>query len=119
MLMERFDFNRLFVWQSFQQSQSLHGILHEDLRHRLYLVADDKKYSGFAAFKMMVLYNPLMYFVLLFPLLPPQAFYLHHRSLVAVAYLLFFSPIFAPAGEALYKWIARNRYNTFPASVRT
>jgi len=119
MLLERFDFNRLFVWQSFQQSQNLHGILHEDLGQRLYLVADYKKYSGFAAFKMMVLYNPLMYFVLLFPLLPPQAFYFHHRSLVAVAYLLFFSTIFAPAGEALYKWIARNRYHTFPASVRT
>lgn len=115
-LLERFDFNRLFVWQAFQRAQNLHGISHDELRQRLYLVADNKKYSGFAAFKAMALYNPTTYFVLLFPLLLPQAVFFHYRSLVAIAYLLFFSPVFAPVGEAIYGWIARNRYR-IPSEV--
>ena len=117
MLLERFDFNRLYLWKSFQQSQDHHGISHEGLRQRVYLVADNKKYSAFAAFRMMALYNPLTYFALLFPLLPTQAFYFHHRSLVAVAYLLFFA-ILPSAAEALDQWIARIRHH-IPSELRT
>ena len=116
LLLERLDVDRFFVWQPFQQSRNLYGISQEELRQRLYVVADSKKYSGFAAFKMIALYNPLTYFILLFPLLLPQAVFFHYRSLVAIAYLLFFSPIFSPVGEAVYRWIARNRYR-IPSEV--
>ena len=109
-VMERFDLEGLFTWKPFQQPDDLHGISEEALHQRLYIVTQDKKYSGFAAFKMMALYNPLTYFVLLLPLMLPQGVYLHHRSWLVIAFLLFFSPIFAPIGERVYSWIARNRH---------
>jgi predicted DCC family thiol-disulfide oxidoreductase YuxK len=108
--MERFDLEKLFIWIPFQQAKDLHGISPDDLRKRLYLVADEKKYSGFGAFKMMLLYNPLTYFAMLIALMMPQSMYLHHRSWVAVLLLLFFSPLFVPVGEAAYALVARNRH---------
>jgi predicted DCC family thiol-disulfide oxidoreductase YuxK len=109
-LMERFDIEGLFSWKPFQFADDLHGISEDALRQRLYVVMENKKYSGFAAFKIMALYNPLTYFVLLLPLLLPQGVFFHHRSWLVVTFLLLFSPVFAPVGEALYAWIARNRY---------
>jgi len=108
--MERFDLEKLFVWKPFQQARDLHGISQEALRQRLYLVTEKKKYSGFQAFKIMLLFNPLSYFVMLGALVLPQSVYLHHRSWVAIFFLLFFSPLFVPAGETAYAWIARNRH---------
>ena len=108
--MERFDLEKLFVWQPFQQAKNLYGISREALRHRLYVVARQKQYSGFEAFKIMALYNPLTYFVMLTALVLPQAAYLHHRSLVAGFFVLFFSPLFAPIGEIAYGLVARNRH---------
>jgi predicted DCC family thiol-disulfide oxidoreductase YuxK len=108
--MERFDLEKIFVWLPFQQAKDLHGISKDDLRKRLYLVTEKKQYSGFGAFKMMLLYNPLTYFVMLTALMLPQAAYLHHRSWVAVFFVLFFSPLFVPVGEAAYALVARNRH---------
>jgi predicted DCC family thiol-disulfide oxidoreductase YuxK len=109
-MMVRFDSDRQFAWQPFQQAEDLHGISSEELRHRLYVIAGEKKYSGFAAFKMMALYNPITYFLMLLPLLPMQPWYSNYRSWLAVSFLLFFSPLFAPIGEAAYAWVARNRH---------
>jgi len=107
---ERFDFDKQFSWQAFQQADDLHGISQTDLRHRLYVIAAGKKHSGFAAFKILALYNPVTYFLLLLPLLPLQHWSANPRCWLAVSYLLFFSPLFAPLGEAVYAWIARNRH---------
>jgi predicted DCC family thiol-disulfide oxidoreductase YuxK len=108
--MERLDLEKLLAWKPFQQAENLHGISREDLRRRLYLVTREKKYSGFRAFKIMLLYNPFTYFVMLVALMLPQSAYLHHRSWVAVFFVLFFSPLFVPVGETVYAWIARNRH---------
>ena len=108
--MERFDLEKFFVWEPFQQSKDLHGISQEALRQRLYLVTEEKKYSGFRAFKIMALINPLAYFVMLMALMLPQAVYLHHRSPVAIFFVLFFSPLFVPVGVAAYSLLARNRH---------
>jgi predicted DCC family thiol-disulfide oxidoreductase YuxK len=108
--MERFDLEKSFAWEPFQQARELYGISPEALRQRLYLVTGAKKYSGFRAFRIMALYNPLTYFVMLVALLLPQSAYFHHRSWVAVFFVLFFSPLFVPVGETVYAWIARNRH---------
>lgn len=70
--MERFDVDKQFAWQPFQRAEDLHGIARDELRNRLYIIVADKKYSGFAAFKMMALFSPITYFLLLLPLLPLQ-----------------------------------------------
>jgi predicted DCC family thiol-disulfide oxidoreductase YuxK len=110
-LWEPFDLEGLFAWKPFQKAEELRGISEDALRKRLYVVTENRKYSGFAAFKIMALYNPLTYFALLLPLLLPQGVFFHHRSWLVVSFLLLFSPIFAPVGETLYAWIARNRHH--------
>jgi predicted DCC family thiol-disulfide oxidoreductase YuxK len=117
--MERFDLENLFAWQPFQQARDLYGISKEALRQRLYVVAEGKKYSGFRAFKMMALYNPLTYFFMLAALMLPQSAYLHHRSWVAVFFVLFFSPLFVPVGETAYAWIASNRHRILSGETCT
>ena len=112
--MERLDLEGLFQWQPFQQASDLHGISREALHEQLYLVTQKGKYSGFAAFRMMALYNPITYFVMLVTLLGPQALYFHHRSLLAVFYFVLFSPPFIPIGQMVYMVIARNRRSIFP-----
>jgi len=112
--MERLDLEGLFQWQPFQQASDLHGISKQALSERLYVVTEKNKYSGFAAFRIMALYNPITYFVMLFTLLGPQALYFHHRSLLAIFYYVLFSPPFIPIGQVFYTLIARNRHSIFP-----
>src|SRR5260221_5250894 len=113
-LMERFDIEGQFIWKPFQQASDLFGIPQEALRQRLYVVTEKRKYSGFAAFRIMALYNPVTYFVILLALMGPQGFYFHHRSLLAVFIAFFFSPLFIPIGQAGYDVVARNRHSIFP-----
>jgi predicted DCC family thiol-disulfide oxidoreductase YuxK len=113
-VMERLDIEGMFDWKPFQQASDLHGIPQEALRQRLYVVTEKKKYSGFAAFRIMALYNPLTYFAILVTLLGPQALYFHHRSLVAAFFVFLFSPFFVPIGQAAYDVVARNRHAIFP-----
>src|SRR3984893_17513473 len=51
-LVERFDIERLFAWKPFHFADDLDGISEDALRQRLYVVVENKKYSGFAAFKI-------------------------------------------------------------------
>jgi predicted DCC family thiol-disulfide oxidoreductase YuxK len=115
--MERFDLEKLFHWQAFQRASDLYGISTDALRQRLYLVTEKRSYSGFDAFKIMALYNPLTYFAMLIVLMGPQSFFLRHRSFVVVLFLAFFSPPFAPVGRAAYALIARNRHRILPAET--
>jgi predicted DCC family thiol-disulfide oxidoreductase YuxK len=115
--MERFDLEKLFVWTPFQQAENLYGISQESLRQRLYVVTDEKKYSGFRAFRIIALYNPLAYFLMLGALMLPQSAYLYHRSWVAIFFAIFFSPLFVPVGETAYAWIARNRHRILSGEV--
>jgi predicted DCC family thiol-disulfide oxidoreductase YuxK len=112
-LMERLDIEGMFKWIPFQQASNLYGISKEALRQRLYVVTEKKKYSGFAAFRIMALYNPLTYFVILVTLLGPQSLYFHHRSLMAAFFVFLFSPFFVPIGQAVYDVVARNRHAIF------
>jgi predicted DCC family thiol-disulfide oxidoreductase YuxK len=113
-LMERFDIEGQFTWKPFQQAGDLFGIPEEALRQRLYVLIGETKYSGFAAFRIMALYNPVTYFVILLALMGPQTLYFHHRSLVAVFIAFLFSPLFFPIGDTAYSSVARNRHAIFP-----
>ena len=113
----RFDFDRMFDWQPLQGGAGLRYRLSDEvLRERLHLIAGAKIYAGFAAFKMMLLYNPLFYFTVA-TLLTLGGGVRWFRDGLVVALLVFFSPFFAPLGEAAYNWVARNRYR-IPAKER-
>ena len=66
--------------------------------------------SGFAAFKRMLLANPVTYFFFAAAVLASGWVSAGLRSLVIAALVAFFFPMFSPVGEAVYNWIARNRH---------
>jgi len=102
---ERLDFERFLEWVPIQAGASARfGIAEGALQEHLHLVVGEDVLTGFAAFKRMILYSPLFYFTMVVLLVLPV------RSWVAVLTLAFFFPPFAPAGEAVYRLVARNRH---------
>jgi predicted DCC family thiol-disulfide oxidoreductase YuxK len=101
---ERLDPERFLEWIPFQDPASQRfGIPVQALEQRLHFIAGDRSYAGFAAFKMMTLYNPIFYFATAVLMVLPA------RPYVAALLLALFFPLLAPAGEAVYNLVARNR----------
>jgi predicted DCC family thiol-disulfide oxidoreductase YuxK len=108
---ERFDLERLLDWRPFQSGAGRpYGISDRDAAARLYLLAGQKIYSGFAAFRMMLLFNPITYFVIATLIAAPRGEAALYRRIVVGGLLAFFLPPFTPVGERVYRLIARNRY---------
>ena len=77
------------------------GISSEDLDRAMHVAAGRSIASGFGAVKRILLRLPLFY------LAAVVMFLIEPWSVLAVAFL--FSPLFAPAGEWLYRRAARGR----------
>jgi predicted DCC family thiol-disulfide oxidoreductase YuxK len=108
---ERLDLDGLLEWQPFQSGAGrAYGISDADATQRLYLVAGTKIYSGFGAFRMMLLFNPITYFAMAVLIAAPPGDAALYRRIVVAALLIFFLPPFAPIGEWAYRLVARNRY---------
>lgn len=108
---EAFDFEGAFRWTPYQSGiGDRFGISREALAERLHVVVDGERIAdGFRAFKLMLLFNPVTWFVLLAVLLglhwgPGWA-----RSLAIVGMIGFFLPVFDRIGQAAYDLVARNR----------
>lgn len=109
--MERFDFEDLLDWRPYQSGGGrVHGITDDQAAERLYLVTESKIYSGFRAFRMMLLFNPVTYFLIAALIAAPQGEAALYRRVVVSGLLAFFLPPFAPIGEWVYRMVARNRY---------
>jgi predicted DCC family thiol-disulfide oxidoreductase YuxK len=112
---ERFDLEGMFRWRPYQSGAGLDfGISETDSARRLYLINGARIYSGFGAFKMMVLWNPIAYLVTYMILAVPGPGDSRFRSVVVLVLLLSFSPFFAPIGDGIYSLIARNRRRLSP-----
>jgi predicted DCC family thiol-disulfide oxidoreductase YuxK len=108
---ERLDLEGLLEWRTWQSGVGrLYGISDAALGERLHLVAEGKIYSGFHAFQIMLLYNPLTYFVMVVLIAGP------YPRIAAGLLLAFFLPVFRPVGEAAYNLVARNRNRLMPNS---
>ena len=119
---ERLDLDRVYEWRPFQSGAGrAYGIADEAATERLYLVDRGKIYSGFRAFKIMVLYNPVSYLVTYTVLAATGTGPSTFRTVAVVFLLVVFSPLFNPIGEAVYGVVARNRSTTcrVPASRAT
>ena len=107
---QKLDLENSFAWASFQSGiGDQFNIGMEALKKRLHLVVNNRSYQGFAAFKVMLLYNPLTYFVLLFALLTLHQGPSGARSLVLISMICFFFPLFDSFGQRVYDLVARNR----------
>jgi hypothetical protein len=96
-----FDTAGLFTWTK-------EGSTHEDNlvskpRSCLLLVDNGNTYSGFDAFKKMLLWNPLAYFGYVILLGRQPRLFQYHRWFAA-AVLIAFSPVLASLGRAVYRW---------------
>jgi len=105
---QRFDFLRAFEWETSQSGAGNQwNIPREALEEKLYLVSGGAVSSGFRACKHMMLSHPFTYFALAALLgIPPGIL----RTLLLALALAFFFPLLEPVGEAVYAWVARNRY---------
>jgi predicted DCC family thiol-disulfide oxidoreductase YuxK len=97
------DWFRAITWIPFQTPEARRfGIDQQLLEQRMYVVTESKRWSGFAAWKQILLRLPALYLGLAASAL------LWLWSLIP--WLLFFAPVFEPIGEHVYDWIARNRH---------
>ncbi len=107
---ERVDLEKMFRWIPYQSGlgEPL-GVSESEAIQRLHLVNGTKIYSGFRAFKMLVLYNPAPYLVTYAVLAAPGPGDSKFRNVLVAILLIVFSPLFVPVGEAAYSLVARNR----------
>jgi len=112
----RSDPEQTFAWTPLQSAVNRYGIAPEAWKEKLHLILHGNTFSGFSAFKVLVLYNPLMYMLFaciacLQPRVPGYRW-------LAVATIVLFSAPFAPIGEAVYRWISRRRHAISPVGCQ-
>jgi predicted DCC family thiol-disulfide oxidoreductase YuxK len=78
------------------------GIAPEVFETTMIAIAGPSRWSGFAAWKQVLLRLPVLY------LLIGASLWLSGWFLLA--WFGFFAPFTAPIGEAVYRWIAQNRH---------
>lgn len=108
---EALDFERAFRWTAYQTGiGDRFGISRAALVKRLHIVMDGGRIAnGFAAFRVMLLTNPVTWFAMLGVLLSLHWGPAWARSLVIVGMIAFFLPVFDRVGQAAYDLVARNR----------
>jgi predicted DCC family thiol-disulfide oxidoreductase YuxK len=109
---ERIDFDHIATWvpsQSIPPAALPAGVTASALLERAYLVVARRVYGGFSAFKWLLAYLPITYFLVLALLMLAKGDG-DLRPVVAVLLLLLASPLFTPVGNAGYALIARHRH---------
>jgi predicted DCC family thiol-disulfide oxidoreductase YuxK len=96
-------------WKPFQTAADLHGIPREALKKRIHVVVDRKIYSGFAALKTLLLYNPAVYFVIAAVVALPEPDAFPYRRWLTLSLWIVLAPFFNPIGEWVYDVVAHNR----------
>ena len=101
---DRLDCLELIRWVPFQSAAAdRFGIPRDQLEQRMYVVAGEKQWSGFAGWKQILLRLPATYVLIASSCIISPYF--------LAGWLLFFVPITEPIGERVYDWIARNLYS--------
>jgi hypothetical protein len=104
---QKIDLEGLYRWNSLPQcgDAGAYGVGGSQFRESISVKWGDKHYNGFAALKILLLYNPLLYFLLVVVLRSPDVFGV--RRWIAVIVLLLFSPLSDLFGERLFRLLAQ------------
>ncbi|MFN3324058.1 MAG: thiol-disulfide oxidoreductase DCC family protein [Bryobacteraceae bacterium] len=94
-------------WMALQEpSAERFGIPRDELRQRIYMVAGDRRWSGFEVVRQILLRLPAAW--------AAAACAVSRRPQIALPLLLaFLSPLANAPGERAYDWISRHRWS-FP-----
>ena len=115
-LLERLDFDCLLTWQPYQSDT--HGIDVAALEEKMHVILNGRKvFAGYAAFQQILLFSSWFWLMVTVLLAAPPEGWILWRRVVVIAVLCLFLPIFQPAGEIVYSWVARNRRRIFPGST--
>jgi len=102
--MQRFDRDGILHWVPQQTNiGDRWGLSRELLKDAMYSVSGSTIRQGYSAWRAMVVWFPVFWYAAL------AAVVLAPRPAV-VAFLLFLTPLSNPIGEAVYRWVARNRH---------
>ncbi len=102
--LNRFDWDGIFHWVPQQTNIGERwGLTRETLANAMFTVSGANVREGYTAFRAMVVWLPVFWYAAL------AAVVLAPRSAV-IALLLFLTPLSNPVGEAVYRWVARNRH---------
>ena len=102
--MQRFDRDGILHWVPQQTNiGDRWGLSREVLKDAMYSVSGSTIRQGYSAWRAMVVWFPVFWYAAL------AAVVLAPRPAV-VALLLFLTPLSNPVGEAVYRWVARNRH---------
>ncbi len=105
---KRVDLEGMLDWRPLQSGAGVEfGLSESVLRERLHLVDGARIRTGFHAFQIMLLCNPLFHLAAAGMMAGAPAGW--PRLTVAGLLASFFFPLFRPLGEALYDVVARNR----------
>ena len=108
-LVESLDWLGKMRWVSNRSAEAAaSGIPREALDHAVFVQDDRGQRAGFEAVQQMVARLPLTWFV--------AAWVIARRPWTAFLFAFLFSPLARPAGDPVYDWIARHRYQ-FPGST--
>jgi len=78
------------------------GLTEAEMDDSVWLVRGANRWCRTAAMQRILLRLPILYAVAGFTLWISWAF--------ALSWVVLFSPLARPAGDAIYRWVARNRY---------
>lgn len=102
-MVERFDWLRAIRWVPFHDPEAHRfGIPQHILGTTVCTVSGLKQRFGFAAWKQILLRLPVVYLAV--------AASIAVSPWLAIAWIVIFAPVTAPAGERVYQWVARNRH---------
>jgi hypothetical protein len=100
--LERLDADKRFHWAPFS-ARDRNGISGAQGDKVFFLIERSRIYTGFAAFKRVLLLSPATYFFFVV-LLGRQPHWFQYHRWAAAAVLIFFTPFLAFLGESIYRW---------------
>jgi hypothetical protein len=102
-ILEKFDFDGLFHWSCGQLNSGEHKLLKRWPWSTLYVTVAGETYKGIAALYILLIYNPLTYFVFTIILALPGLSSVY-RKLTATIFLLFLSPtLLSPLAHRIHR----------------
>lgn len=103
-LIEPLDVLRTTRWVPYQSPEARRfGIPLEEMKRSVQFLSSGRRWSGFDAIKQVTLRLPPMYLL--------AGLLIARKPALAIPIGLLFSPLFQPAGDALYRLVSEHRHS--------